>query len=63
MNRFIQRENLRLLRERLARTTDAAKCRRIVQLIEEEEMKGRAAAGGRAQSRTSGTFAGASKGA
>ena len=63
MNRFIQRENLRLLRERLARTNDEAKCRRIVKLIEEEELKGRASDGNRAQRQVSETVGNASKGA
>ena len=34
------RENLRRLREKLARTTDEEECRRIVRLIEAEEVKG-----------------------
>jgi hypothetical protein len=39
MNRFVHEQNLRHLREVLARTTDEAECRRIVKLIEcaEEE--------------------------
>ena len=41
MKRFIHRENLRLLREQLARTTDELKCARIVRLIENEELKDR----------------------
>ncbi len=56
MKRFIQRENLRLLREQLARTNDEAKCRRIVKLIEEEELKGRASTEDRAQRRNSVTL-------
>jgi hypothetical protein len=62
VKRFIQRENLRLLRERLMRTTDEAKCRRIVKLIEEEEIKGRASAGDRAQRRALATLGTAPKG-
>jgi hypothetical protein len=62
VNRFVQRENLRLLRERLARTTDGAKCRRIVKLIEEEELKGRASTGSRAQRQASVTLSNAPKG-
>ena len=41
MKRFIHRENLRLLREQLARTTDELKCARIVRLIEDEELTAR----------------------
>jgi hypothetical protein len=41
MKRFIHRENLKLLREQLARTTDELKCERIVRLIEDEELKDR----------------------
>lgn len=44
MKRFIHRENLRLLRAQLARTTDEAKCQQIVRLIEDEELKDRASA-------------------
>ena len=36
---FIQRENLKMLRALLLRTTDKAECQRIVSLIEEEEAK------------------------
>jgi hypothetical protein len=39
MKHFIHRENLRLLREQLKRTTDEEKCQRIVRLIKEEELK------------------------
>lgn len=41
MQRFIHRENLRPLRERLTRTTAEVECKRIVAMIEEEETKGR----------------------
>ena len=37
MKRFVHEENLRHLRQVLARTTDARECRRIVELIEREE--------------------------
>jgi hypothetical protein len=37
MNRFVHEQNLKHLREVLTRTTDEGECRRIVQLIEEEE--------------------------
>jgi hypothetical protein len=37
MDRFIQRENLKHLRELLARTTEDAECRQIMKLIEEIE--------------------------
>jgi hypothetical protein len=37
MNKFAKGETLKRLRERLTRTTDEAKCRRIVRLIEEIE--------------------------
>ena len=53
MKRFIHRENLRLLREQLARTTDKAKCQRIVRLIEEEELKDIASPGHHSQRRGS----------
>jgi hypothetical protein len=53
VKRFIQRENLRLLREQLARTTNEEKCRQIVRLIEEVELKDRVSAGDRAQKRAS----------
>ncbi len=62
VKRFIQLENLRLLREQLTRTTDEAKCRRIVKLIEEEELKGRASGGNRAQRQASVTLGNAPKG-
>ena len=39
MNRFVHEQNLRHLREVLARTTDKAKCRRIAELIEQEEQE------------------------
>ncbi|MGA2567678.1 MAG: hypothetical protein ABSF41_12735 [Pseudolabrys sp.] len=39
MERFIQRENLKHLRELLTRTSAEAECKRIVKLIEEAEMK------------------------
>jgi alpha-D-ribose 1-methylphosphonate 5-triphosphate synthase subunit PhnL len=61
VKRFIQRENLRLLRERLTRTNDETKCRRIVKLIEEEEVKGRASIGIRAQRQVSVTLGNAPK--
>ena len=51
MDSFIHRENLRLLRERLAYTTADVECRRIVNLIEEEEWKGRLALDGRDHAR------------
>ena len=37
MNRFVHEQNLRHLRQVLARATDARECRRIVELIEREE--------------------------
>ena len=37
MNCFVHEQNLRHLRQVLARTTDARECRRIVELIEREE--------------------------
>lgn len=37
MNCFVHEQNLRHLREVLARTTDEAECRRIAELIEQEE--------------------------
>jgi hypothetical protein len=37
--RFVHRRNLLLLRAQLTHTTDEAECRRIVNLIEEEEAK------------------------
>jgi hypothetical protein len=37
MNRFVHEQNLKHLREVLARTTNDSECRRIVELIEEEE--------------------------
>ena len=37
MNRFVHEQNLRHLREVLARTDDEAECRRILKLIEREE--------------------------
>ena len=40
MKRFIHRENLRLLRDQLARTTDEEKWRQIVRLVEQEEFMG-----------------------
>ena len=42
MRRFIHEENLRHLRELLARTTSETQCQRIVNLIEEEEVNYRA---------------------
>ena len=42
MRRFIHEENLRHLRELLARTTSETQCKRIVHLIEEEELNYRA---------------------
>ena len=38
MKRFIHRENLRLLRDKLVRTTNDAQCKQIVRLIEEEDL-------------------------
>jgi hypothetical protein len=43
MDRFVHEQNLRYLREVLARTIDQGECRRIVGLIEEEEEAGRKA--------------------
>lgn len=37
MNRFVYEQNLKHLREVLARTTDEAESRRIAKLIEREE--------------------------
>ena len=42
MRRFIHEENLRHLRELLARTPSETQCKRIVDLIEEEELNYRA---------------------
>ncbi|MDR3645166.1 MAG: hypothetical protein P4M02_08845 [Clostridia bacterium] len=56
MKRFIHRENLKLLRDQLARTTDEAKCQRILRLIEEEELKDRASADDQTQRRGSKTL-------
>ena len=39
MDRFVHEQNLRHLREVLARTADEAECRRIVELIEREEQE------------------------
>jgi hypothetical protein len=39
MKRFVHEQNLKQLRATLARTSDEAECRRIVALIEEEEVK------------------------
>lgn len=39
MDRFIQRENLKHLRTLLGQTTEDAKSRQIMKLIEEEEAK------------------------
>ena len=61
MKRFIQRENLRMLREQLARTTDEAKCQRIVRLIEEEELKDSTSADDHARRRGSETLNNARK--
>ena len=41
MEKFVQRENLKHLREVLARTTDKPECQRIVNVIEAEEAKKR----------------------
>ena len=49
MKRFIHLENLRHFRELLARTTSEAECKRIVGLIEEEELNYRASADDHAQ--------------
>ena len=40
MNHFVHEQNLKHLRNVLARTSDEAECQRIVRLIEEEETKG-----------------------
>ena len=53
--RFVHLRNLELLRAQLMRTTDEAKCQRIVKLIEDEELKYRAPGGDRAQRRASET--------
>jgi hypothetical protein len=45
MQRFIHRENLRLLREKLAHVKSDAECKRIVAMIEDEVAKGRASDG------------------
>jgi hypothetical protein len=45
MDRFVHRENLGLLRERLTRTSVEADCAQIVKLIE-EELKARGAPDG-----------------
>jgi hypothetical protein len=37
MNRFVHEQNLKHLREVLARTSNDSECRRIAELIEEEE--------------------------
>ena len=47
--RFIHLRNLELLRAQLMRTTDEAKCQRIVRLIEDEELRYRASGADRAQ--------------
>jgi hypothetical protein len=47
LDRFVHRENLRLLRQRLADSTADTECRQIAHLIEEEELKGRLALDGR----------------
>jgi hypothetical protein len=39
MNKSVTRENLKRLRELLTRTNDESECRRIVNLIEENEAK------------------------
>jgi hypothetical protein len=39
---YAHRENLKHLREVLARTSDKRKCQQIVRMIEEEEIKHRA---------------------
>ena len=44
MKRFIHLENLRHFRELLAHTTSEAECKRIVGLIEEEDLNYRASA-------------------
>jgi hypothetical protein len=41
VEKFVQRENLKHLREVLARTTDKPECQRIVNVIEAEEAKKR----------------------
>ena len=53
--RFVHLRNLELLRAQLMRTTDEAKCQRIVKLIEDEELKYRAPSGDPAQRRVSET--------
>jgi hypothetical protein len=47
MDRFVHREGLRLLRERLTHTSVEADCAQIVKLFEEEELKARGALDGR----------------
>jgi hypothetical protein len=61
MKRFSHLENLRMLREQLARMTDEAKCQRIMRLIEEEELKDSTSADDRAQRRGSETLNNARK--
>jgi hypothetical protein len=46
MDRFVREQNLRHLREVLARTIDEAECRRIVKLIEREEERTATKSGG-----------------
>jgi hypothetical protein len=46
MNRFVHEQNIRHLREVLARTASEAECRRIVGQIEEEEEEARKSRGG-----------------
>ena len=53
MERFIHHENLRHFRELLTRTTSVSESKRIVKLIEEEELKYRAAVDARAQKQQS----------
>jgi hypothetical protein len=50
MKRFIHLENLKHFRALLTRTTSEAERKRIIQLIEEEELNYRAAAADQAQS-------------
>jgi hypothetical protein len=53
MERFIHRENLRRLREILTRAESAGECKRIVRLIEEEELKYQASVDAGTQKRNS----------
>ena len=53
IERFVYLRNLAHLRTQLVSTTDEAKCRRIVKMIEDEELKYRASGGDSANRRVS----------